>query len=44
MERFFKVSSFKLYMNNKKRFNKIARDIKEIKIQGARNIAKATYE
>lgn len=27
-------------MNKKKRFNKIAKDIKEIKIQGARNIAK----
>jgi len=28
-------------MENKKRFNKIAKSIKEIKIQGARNIAKA---
>jgi translation initiation factor 2B subunit (eIF-2B alpha/beta/delta family) len=28
-------------MDNKKRFNKIAKSIKEIKIQGARNIAKA---
>ncbi|MCK9596933.1 hypothetical protein M0R19_07120 [Candidatus Pacearchaeota archaeon] len=28
-------------MNNKKRFNKIAEDIKKIKIQGARNVAKA---
>ena len=28
-------------MNNKKRFNQIAKSIKEIKIQGARNIAKA---
>lgn len=28
-------------MNNKKRFNKIAKNIKEVKIQGARNIAKA---
>ena len=28
-------------MNNKKRFNQIVKDIKEIKIQGARNIAKA---
>ena len=28
-------------MNNKKRFNKIAENIKKIKIQGARNIAKA---
>ncbi len=31
-------------MNNKKRFNQIARDIKEIKIQGARNIAKAALK
>jgi len=31
-------------MNKKKRFNKIARDIKDIKIQGARNIAKAALE
>lgn len=31
-------------MNNKKRFNKIARDIKEIKIQGARNIAKSALK
>ena len=31
-------------MNNKKRFNQIARDIKDIKIQGARNIAKAALE
>ena len=28
-------------MNNKKRFNKIVRGIKEIKIQGASNVAKA---
>src|SRR3989344_8085506 len=28
-------------MNNKKRFNKIVLDIKDVKIQGARNIAKA---
>ncbi len=28
-------------MSNKKRFDKIARDIKQIKIQGARNIARA---
>jgi translation initiation factor 2B subunit (eIF-2B alpha/beta/delta family) len=28
-------------MNNKKRFDKISRDIKSIKIQGARNIAKS---
>ncbi|MBU3913497.1 MAG: hypothetical protein KKE50_05390 [Nanoarchaeota archaeon] len=28
-------------MNNKKRFSKIVQDIKDIKIQGARNIAKA---
>jgi len=32
---------FLLFMNNQKRFNKICQDIKEIKIQGARNIAKA---
>ncbi len=31
-------------MKNKKRFNQIARDIKNIKIQGARNIAKAALE
>lgn len=31
-------------MNNKKRFNKIAKDIKAIKIQGARNIAKAALK
>jgi len=31
-------------MNNKKRFNKIVKDIKEIKIQGARNIAKAALK
>jgi translation initiation factor 2B subunit (eIF-2B alpha/beta/delta family) len=31
-------------MNNKKRFNKIADDIKKIKIQGARNIAKAAFQ
>ena len=31
-------------MNKKKRFNKIARDIRDIKIQGARNIAKAALE
>ena len=30
-------------MDNKKRFNQIARDIKNIKIQGARNIAKAGF-
>jgi translation initiation factor 2B subunit (eIF-2B alpha/beta/delta family) len=30
-------------MNNKKRFDKIADDIKKIKIQGARNIAKAAF-
>ena len=30
-------------MNKKKRFNQIARDIKEIKIQGARNIARAAF-
>ena len=31
-------------MNNKKRFNQIVKDIKEVKIQGARNIAKAALE
>jgi methylthioribose-1-phosphate isomerase len=31
-------------MNNKKGFNKIADDIKKIKIQGARNIAKAAFQ
>jgi eIF-2B alpha/beta/delta-like uncharacterized protein len=31
-------------MNNKKRFNKIVSDIKTIKIQGARNIAKSALE
>jgi translation initiation factor 2B subunit (eIF-2B alpha/beta/delta family) len=31
-------------MNKRGKFNKIARDIKEIKIQGARNIAKAALE
>jgi ribose 1,5-bisphosphate isomerase len=31
-------------MDKKKRFNQIARDIKEIKIQGARNIAKAALQ
>ena len=31
-------------MNNKKRFNKILKEIKEIKIQGARNIAKAALK
>jgi len=31
-------------MSNKKRFNKIAKDIKAIKIQGARNIAKAALK
>ncbi|MCK4647429.1 hypothetical protein KAT24_00690 [Candidatus Pacearchaeota archaeon] len=31
-------------MNKKKRFNQIAKDIKDIKIQGARNIAKAALE
>ena len=30
----------KTYFNKKRKFNQIARDIKEIKIQGARNIAK----
>jgi len=30
-------------MDKKKRFNKISRDIKSIKIQGARNIAKAAF-
>jgi ribose 1,5-bisphosphate isomerase len=30
-------------MNNKKRFDKIADDIKKIKIQGARNIAKSAF-
>ena len=29
-----------LFMNKKSVFNKIARDIKSVKIQGARNIAK----
>ena len=28
------------YLKKKKKFNKISRDIKSIKIQGARNIAK----
>ncbi len=31
-------------MNNKKRFNRIIKDIKDIKIQGARNIAKAALQ
>lgn len=31
-------------MNNKKRFSKISKDIKEIKIQGARNIAKSALK
>ena len=31
-------------MNNKKKFEKIVKDIKEIKIQGARNIAKAALK
>ena len=31
-------------MDNKKRFNKIAADIKSIKIQGATNIAKAALK
>ena len=31
-------------MNKKKRFNKIIKDIKEIKIQGARNVAKAALK
>jgi len=30
-------------MNKKRKFDKIARDIKDIKIQGARNIAKAAF-
>jgi len=30
-------------MNNKKRFDKIAGDIKKVKIQGARNIAKSAF-
>jgi translation initiation factor 2B subunit (eIF-2B alpha/beta/delta family) len=30
-------------MNNKKRFDKISKDIKSVKIQGARNIAKAAF-
>jgi translation initiation factor 2B subunit (eIF-2B alpha/beta/delta family) len=30
-------------MNNKKRFDAIARDIKNVKIQGAKNIAKAAF-
>ena len=30
--------------NNRKRFDKIARDIKLVKIQGARNIAKAAFQ
>ncbi|MEK6845008.1 MAG: hypothetical protein AABX44_02010, partial [Nanoarchaeota archaeon] len=30
-------------MNKKKEFNKILKDIKEIKIQGARNIAKMAF-
>ena len=37
----FILSSLSFLMPNKKRFNKICKDIKDIKIQGARNIAKA---
>ncbi len=35
-----KEMGIKTYFNKKRKFNQIAKDIKEIKIQGARNIAK----
>ncbi len=34
------MGSLNVFMDNKKRFNQITKDIKEIRIQGARNIAK----
>lgn len=37
----FILNSINLIMDNKKRFDKIIEDIKKVKIQGARNIAKA---
>jgi methylthioribose-1-phosphate isomerase len=40
-KRFFKLSLIISIMDNQKRFNEIAKDIKSIKIQGARNVAKS---
>ena len=40
INKFYTKKSSMKRMDNKKRFNQIARDIKEIKIQGARSVAK----
>jgi translation initiation factor 2B subunit (eIF-2B alpha/beta/delta family) len=40
----FKLFSLTPIMNKRGKFNKISRDIRDIKIQGARNIAKAALE
>ena len=40
----FKLSTLTSNMDKKKQFNKIAKDIKDLKVQGARNIAKSALK
>ncbi len=41
---FYNLNLYNFMLSKKKRFEKIARDIKDIKVQGARNIAKAALK